>query len=1366
MNVLRPVRLLICLGFLLASFALSAQTATCDDPGNFSITPPPGTSGSGTAADPWVMCTDAILTFGSEGVNPTLGLPNPGLGYMLYNGQPTVQDNVLGDPSASLLIFAMPDGTPVLDNGTAAFPFGLLPGTFTIVPVIISNVNVMPFEYQACTGIDLNGNYPVVTFVDPAVNPDCSVGCTADIGSISTEDNTTFCTSQEVPPNDINVTAEGLSGSLLLYVADAAGNIIAGPYTDGFVVGTDFSQTAEIYGVAYQGDFPPQVTNISELPSGECGALSTTSIPVTWLEANSGSPVTADPTTICAGEDNQITATATGSSGDLIYLLADGDSNLLEISDDGVFTIPAGDVGTCLIYTFAFVGQLNFEPGQSVFELSTECSSLSFDPITINKVDDVAICGDDCIADAGSIPTLEDNNVCGSEVVIFLYDGEPIDGYLQFSLIVTPDGIIQEISDGLHSADAMPPGPYTGYTLSVEAGEGQAVFNWPGLSFDEQIATLTCFDLNMMEDTIFILESVEATIDVSCSACSNTAILTVTIPGATGEVDISGIINGVQYDDVQVYDGSVTIEVENTEPTLDWSIDFDADLVCANAFAQNVMCDTEVDCATLTGGVLSTDDPTTFCLDDDSDKTITVLSEGSNGCGIVYLLTDENGSLIALPQADGTFDFNGATEGVCFIYAMAYGDENPPLLELGTLISELPDQGCFGVSENSIEVIRQQGENCGTTCVDPEIFDVTTICNPDSIPSQLWIFTVTEAVFYEIEGAPATQVNAGEIQLAIDPGTPFEFTFTNGDGCSTTFSSENDVDLGCGDTTDCEAEVGTVVVDVLPGEACLSNTMQVSTVGGNDDYVTYYVLIDLGLFIVDLNSEGGFEVGPGTYSVNVINIPVEEDDFDLEALIGTFSLDFFESFNCSDLFTVNEPVVVEDWMWTYEEFCDFDTVAMATVVLISSNLEFDDVTVTVNGEFETLVTFGNFFDIPITPGEPVNLSWVVDDNCTGAAEIAVAGNPCGDPPMCDAVAGTLSADAAIVCSGESVTVSLAGSNEEYDNVFLLWENGNVIAVNQTGTFAIASGSYSLSSLNLPEVEPPFDIFALMNPEANFDCFAASNVVDVVILTPVVVSHDYACDESSGTFEVTYSFSGGLPSYVEQNGSTGIDGELIYTSTGDLNSEVFLGENFTVEYSENQTYSVTATDALSCNGDVSFTPDPCTKTAIELYSFRAEAEGSSNMVHWSTASEGEGDEMILQYSENGNNFKNLYRRISGGSNIAQDYQYEQENVSQTLYYRLMTIDAQGTTTSSRIVSVERMADDLATIYPNPVNEVLFIADIPAPALIVIFDLSGRVVYSQRSEGSEIQLDMIDYPAGLYHMSIQYEQTTEHKRLLKN
>ncbi|WP_104735652.1 T9SS type A sorting domain-containing protein [Hanstruepera ponticola] len=99
------------------------------------------------------------------------------------------------------------------------------------------------------------------------------------------------------------------------------------------------------------------------------------------------------------------------------------------------------------------------------------------------------------------------------------------------------------------------------------------------------------------------------------------------------------------------------------------------------------------------GGVISTNDNTSICIDSEADP-INVTVEGDSGRLRQWIITDDNNNILALPDAP-PFDLNGAGPGVCRIWHLAYNGI-PPFRR----ISNLDDlRGRFDLS-NYIEVTR------------------------------------------------------------------------------------------------------------------------------------------------------------------------------------------------------------------------------------------------------------------------------------------------------------------------------------------------------------------------------------------------------------------------------------------------------------------------------------------------------------------------------------------------------------------------------------------------------------------------------------------------------------------------------------
>ena len=112
----------------------------------------------------------------------------------------------------------------------------------------------------------------------------------------------------------------------------------------------------------------------------------------------------------------------------------------------------------------------------------------------------------------------------------------------------------------------------------------------------------------------------------------------------------------------------------------------------SNIFAQNQ--NSNVD-----GGVISTTDNTTICIDTEPDP-IYVTVEGDSGRLRQWIITDENNNILALPDAP-PFDLNGAAPGICRIWHLAYNGI-PPFRR----INNLDDLGGRYDLSNYIEVTR------------------------------------------------------------------------------------------------------------------------------------------------------------------------------------------------------------------------------------------------------------------------------------------------------------------------------------------------------------------------------------------------------------------------------------------------------------------------------------------------------------------------------------------------------------------------------------------------------------------------------------------------------------------------------------
>ena len=153
---------------------------------------------------------------------------------------------------------------------------------------------------------------------------------------------------------------------------------------------------------------------------------------------------------------------------------------------------------------------------------------------------------------------------------------------------------------------------------------------------------------------------------------------------------------------------------------------------------------------------------------------------------------------------------------------------------------------------------------------------------------------------------------------------------------------------------------------------------------------------------------------------------------------------------------------------------------------------------------------------------------------------------------------------------------------------------------------------------------------------------------------------------------------------------------------------------------------------SAVGDIGILP-------IELTSFAGVAESNGNLLNWNTASETNSSYFNVERSSD-NDLFNVVGSIAaaGYSSRSLAYEFLDEGAPDGLsYYRLSTIDEDGTIMLSEVIAILRKSDQLV-IYPMPVDNVLNWSYAgQAPSSIRVLDASGRMVLAQRALGNSIQ-----------------------------
>ena len=158
--------------------------------------------------------------------------------------------------------------------------------------------------------------------------------------------------------------------------------------------------------------------------------------------------------------------------------------------------------------------------------------------------------------------------------------------------------------------------------------------------------------------------------------------------------------------------------------------------------------------------------------------------------------------------------------------------------------------------------------------------------------------------------------------------------------------------------------------------------------------------------------------------------------------------------------------------------------------------------------------------------------------------------------------------------------------------------------------------------------------------------------------------------------------------------------------------------------------------------------------ITLSSLTATANNKNIITNWHTSTELNTAKFIIQHSTDGNSFTNIGTAKAIGSG-ANGYSFTDTHpINGTNYYRLESVDKDGASTFSKVVSVQFTADRIPfTVVPNPARDIVTINGNHITSVQVV-DNIGRVVKTvSLKDATNPSLSVSGLPTGVYHLRVQ-------------
>ncbi len=166
------------------------------------------------------------------------------------------------------------------------------------------------------------------------------------------------------------------------------------------------------------------------------------------------------------------------------------------------------------------------------------------------------------------------------------------------------------------------------------------------------------------------------------------------------------------------------------------------------------------------------------------------------------------------------------------------------------------------------------------------------------------------------------------------------------------------------------------------------------------------------------------------------------------------------------------------------------------------------------------------------------------------------------------------------------------------------------------------------------------------------------------------------------------------------------------------------------------------------GDIGILP-------VELLSFTGKAIHTGNQLDWSTASETNSAQFIVERSTDGERFIAIGAlEAMGTSYTTVDYSFLDRDAPEALsYYRLRMVDTNGEEELSEVVSVMRRSVGSISVFPNPAQECISWEGVEGASRILVHDALGQLVISTVVNTDGIgSLDISALPSGPYAMTV--------------
>lgn len=165
--------------------------------------------------------------------------------------------------------------------------------------------------------------------------------------------------------------------------------------------------------------------------------------------------------------------------------------------------------------------------------------------------------------------------------------------------------------------------------------------------------------------------------------------------------------------------------------------------------------------------------------------------------------------------------------------------------------------------------------------------------------------------------------------------------------------------------------------------------------------------------------------------------------------------------------------------------------------------------------------------------------------------------------------------------------------------------------------------------------------------------------------------------------------------------------------------------------------------------------------VTWLSFTATKKENTSVLNWSTATEQNTKDFVVQHSAGTGEWKSLGTvKAAGNATTRKDYTYTHHTpVPGYNYYRLIQRDQDGQFSYSKVVSVVMNSEDIKLrVFPNPVQDGRLNVLLKESTQVRLFDAAGRQVMTQRLNAGLQTMNVSGLQGGVYYLKAGAESVS--------